>query len=216
MCTSHTFTCFPKVGHIAFLKRDGSQGHTPPTENTHCKVSSLALRRSAISLNSQAGQQDMSARCYGQLVHILQKTRFTSFPSVYGCLSVHRHNVSPCFHNHCLTQLSLPTFKLLFLQQHVSTLRDTIVYRDIKIYGSNLKTLRLLVNLRPVSVMRFTMQPRNQATDRFKFVIDAQLNINIPISCLHQMQDVPGFRSAGRIYKKSNFQFMIAQANTNC
>ena len=35
---------------IAFLKRDGSQSHTPPTENTHCKISSLALRRSAINL----------------------------------------------------------------------------------------------------------------------------------------------------------------------
>ena len=98
----------------------------------------------------------------------------------------------------------------------MSTLRNTIVYRDIKIYGSNLKTLRLLVNLRPVSVMCFTMQPGNQATDRFKFVTDAQLNINIPISCLHQMQDVPGFCSAGHIYEKSNFRFMIAQANTNC
>ena len=27
-----------------------SQSHTPPTENTHCKISSLALRRSAINI----------------------------------------------------------------------------------------------------------------------------------------------------------------------
>ena len=27
-----------------FLKQDGSQSHTPPTEYTHCKISSLALR----------------------------------------------------------------------------------------------------------------------------------------------------------------------------
>ena len=44
--TSHTFNCIPEAWQIAFLKPDGSQSHTPPTENMHCKISSLALRRS--------------------------------------------------------------------------------------------------------------------------------------------------------------------------
>ena len=44
----------------------------------------------------------------------IKERNFTSFQSVYGCLSVYRHNVSPRFHNHCLLQLSLPTFKLPF------------------------------------------------------------------------------------------------------
>ena len=46
-----TLACIPKAWQIAFLKRDGSWGHTLPTENTHCKISSLALRRSATSIN---------------------------------------------------------------------------------------------------------------------------------------------------------------------
>ena len=35
---------------------------------------------------------------------------FTRFLSIYGCLSIHRHNVSPRFHNGCLSQPSLLTF----------------------------------------------------------------------------------------------------------
>jgi len=38
--TSHTFNCIPKQG--------GSWDHIPPTENMHCKISSLMLRHSAI------------------------------------------------------------------------------------------------------------------------------------------------------------------------
>ena len=44
----------------------------------------------------------------------IKECNFTSFQSVYGCLSVYRHNVSPHFHHCCLLQLSLPTFKLPF------------------------------------------------------------------------------------------------------
>ena len=44
-----TDVCAQTTPSIAFLKRDGSQSHTPPTENTHCKISSLALRHSAIA-----------------------------------------------------------------------------------------------------------------------------------------------------------------------
>ena len=40
----------PEAWQIAFLKPDRSQSHTPPTENTHCKISSLALRRLATIL----------------------------------------------------------------------------------------------------------------------------------------------------------------------
>ena len=45
---SGTDVCAQTTPSIAFLKRDRSQSHTSPTENTHCKISSLALRRSAI------------------------------------------------------------------------------------------------------------------------------------------------------------------------
>ena len=63
--------------------------------------------KDATSLNSQAGQWNTGTRCYGQLKHALSKKgNFTSFQSVYGCLSVY---VSPHFHHRCLFQLSLPT-----------------------------------------------------------------------------------------------------------
>ena len=45
---SGTDVCAQTTPSIAFLKQDGSQSHTSPTENTHCKISSVALRRSAI------------------------------------------------------------------------------------------------------------------------------------------------------------------------
>ena len=40
--------CAQATPLIALLKRDGSWGHTPPTESTICKISSLTLRRLAI------------------------------------------------------------------------------------------------------------------------------------------------------------------------
>ena len=43
-----------------------------------------------------------------------KKHDFTRFQFVYGCLSVHRHNLSSRFYNHCLSQLSVLTSKLLF------------------------------------------------------------------------------------------------------
>jgi len=52
------------VQPIAFLKQNGSQVHTPPTENTHCKISSLTLRCSAIRL-ATSNQQTQGK---GQLV----------------------------------------------------------------------------------------------------------------------------------------------------
>ena len=45
-----TDVCPQATPLIAFLKRDGSWGHTPPTENTFYKISSLTLRCSAISI----------------------------------------------------------------------------------------------------------------------------------------------------------------------
>ena len=55
---NRTFNCISKpddvCGQIAFLKHDGSWGHTPLTENTLCKISSLALRCSATNVLSQA------------------------------------------------------------------------------------------------------------------------------------------------------------------
>ena len=67
----------------------------------------LLLWRCYISSNSQAGQWNMGTRCYGQLgTHYIKKRNFTSLRSVYGTLSVYRHNVSHHFHNSCLSQLS--------------------------------------------------------------------------------------------------------------
>ena len=43
-----TNVCAQATPLLAFLKWDRSQGHIPPTENTHCKISSLTLRCSAI------------------------------------------------------------------------------------------------------------------------------------------------------------------------
>ena len=100
-----------------------------------------------------------------------KKHDFTSFQSVYGCLSVHKHNISPCFYNRCLSQLSLPTSKLLFFTRTRVNLRNTIVYGDIKIYRRNVKTLRFLEKLRSASAMHFALQLVNQATDRFHFFL---------------------------------------------
>ena len=103
-----------------------------------------------ISSNSQAGPWNTGTRCYGQLVRVFG---FTSFQSVCGCLSVHRHNVSLRFHNRWLSQLSLPTFKL----RTCVNLRDTIVYGDIKIYRSSVRTLRFLEKLLSASATHFAL-----------------------------------------------------------
>ena len=88
-----------------------------------------------------------------------KKYDFTSFHSVNACLSVYMYTqCNPRFHNRCLFQLSLATFKLLFLQQHVSISCNTIVYRDTKIYCSNVKTLRFLEKLCSVAGMPLAPQ----------------------------------------------------------
>ena len=51
----------------SILKRDGSQGHTSSTENMHCKISSLALRRSAIKV--LMGLDSYLLQCFQALVH---------------------------------------------------------------------------------------------------------------------------------------------------
>ena len=88
----------------------------------------------------------------------LKKRSFTSFQSVYGYISVHRHNVSPHF-CHC-----------------TETLKFTV--------ASNVKTLLFLERLRSTSATRFTLYLRNQANDRFHFFPAIQLHIGIPISGL--------------------------------
>jgi len=49
-----------------------------------------------------------------------QTNNFTNFQSVYGCLSVYKHNVSPGFHNYCLSQLSFQLSRCLFTRTHDS------------------------------------------------------------------------------------------------
>ena len=97
----------------------------------------------------------------------------------------------------CLCQLCC------FLHQHVSILRNTIVYRDIKIYCSNVKTLRFLEKLRSVSAMLFLCnsgakqpialffhcRPIKHRYTNFRAYLD-----------FHKMWDVPGFFSGGHIW----------------
>ena len=54
---------------------------------------------------------------------------------LYGCLSVHRHNVSPRFYNRCLSQATTVFANFQATRTRVN-LRNTIVYRDI---SSNVK-----------------------------------------------------------------------------
>ena len=88
----------------------------------------------------------------------------------------------------CLQLLSFPTvfanFQADHLQQPVMILRYAIIYGDIKIYSSNVNTLDFLEKLHSASVMLFTLQFRNQATDHFHFFTAAQLNIDNQISGL--------------------------------
>ena len=95
------------------------------TGGLHCIIlyyeARLCFYKDAISLNSQAGQWNTGTCHYGQLKHaFFKKGNFTSFQSVHDCLSIYRLNVSLRFHHCCLVQLSLPTFKLPFLQEHES------------------------------------------------------------------------------------------------
>ena len=105
--------------------------------------------------------------------------RLTRFQSVYT-LSIDTLYKPP------LSQpLSFPTvfanFQAAFLQ-HMSILRNTIVYGDIKIL--HVQTLRFLEKLHPVSAMLFAQQAKNRAMNHFHFCTAAQLNIDIPISGL--------------------------------
>ena len=120
------------------------------------------------------------ARCYWQLVCISQKTRFYHFQSVYGCLSIHRHNASLCFYNRCLSQASLSNSKLLFIRTHVN-LRNTIVYRDIKIYRSNVKIV--VFSWKVEFCIRYAFrsvawEPSNRSLPFFSAV---QVHIGVPI-----------------------------------
>ena len=101
-----------------------------------------------------------------------KKTQFTSFQSVYSCLSVYRHNVSPHFHNHCLFQLS--SFHKNTCQFYV-----TRQYMETR---SNIKTLHFLEKLRSTSAKAFhsaTQEPSNRSLPFFslphKFYIDIQI-----------------------------------------
>ena len=77
--------------------------------SVHCTVlcyePRLCYYKGTISLDSQAGQWKRVAM--ESLVYtFFKKGNFTSLQSVYGCLSVYMHTVSPHFHNRCLSQLS--------------------------------------------------------------------------------------------------------------
>ena len=89
--------------------------HQHVTRDLHCIILNYEARlcccNDNISSNSQAGQWNMEHIAMDSWYMFFKKHDSTSFQSVYCCLSVYRHNVSPCFHNRCLSQLS---FELLF------------------------------------------------------------------------------------------------------
>ena len=92
----------------------------------------------------------------------LRRMHFISFKSIYGCLSVYRCIVSPHFHNCCLSQLSLPTFK--FTTTCVN-LCNRVVYRGIKIFRSNYRG-----KLCFTTAVLFAPKLGNQATNCFHFI----------------------------------------------
>ena len=85
---------------------------------------STTMYNDNISSNSQAGQRNMGMHFHEQLSCFFLfffKHNFNSIQTVYGCLSVYRHNVSPHFNNCCLSQLPtvLADFKLPFSRTYV-------------------------------------------------------------------------------------------------
>jgi len=75
------------------------------------KSSCTTIRRYKLEL---AGRLVLYGNMWTAKACVFEKGNFTSFQSVYSCLSVSRHNVSPRFHHRCLFQLSFPTFELSF------------------------------------------------------------------------------------------------------
>ena len=121
------------------------------------------------------------ARCNWQLVCISQKTWFYHFQSVYGCLSIHRHNASLRFYNRCLSQASLSNSKLLFIRTRVN-LRNTIVYRDIKIYHSNVKTFMFFWKVEFCIRYAFRSVAWEPSNRSLPFFSATQVHIGVPIS----------------------------------
>ena len=109
-------------------------------------------------------------------------------------LSVHRHNVSSAF-----TTAVFPDFQAAFLQEHVSILRNTIVYGDIKIYHCNVsqKVAFYFHN----AFCSITWEPSNSSLSIF--FTATQLHIDVK-------RDVPSFCSAGHICSLLKLQPLIA------
>ena len=92
-----------------FLFFVGAKGE-PGNEVTVSLNYEALLLKDNISSNSQAASEIQECVAMDSLY--MFKCDFTGFQFIYGCLSVHRHNVSLCFYN----PLSFPTVfsKLLF------------------------------------------------------------------------------------------------------
>ena len=103
----------------------------------------LCYYKDDISLNDRQVREIREHVALDIMVCVSKKHVFTCFQSVYGCLSVYRHNVSPHFHNRCLFQLSLATFKLPFYK-NMCQFFVTRLYMETY---SNIKTLRFLEKL---------------------------------------------------------------------
>ena len=79
----------------------------------------LCYYKDDISLNDREVSEIREHVAMDVMVRVSKKLDFTCFQSVYGCLSVYRHNVSHRIHNRCLFQLSLATFKLPFYKNMI-------------------------------------------------------------------------------------------------
>ena len=106
-------------------------------------------------------------------------THIHLFQSVYNYLSVCRHNVSPRFHHHCLSQLYLLIFKPP-LQEHINFMRKCI-YIATTNFNVSIYYHVTLIN-KYMSTMHFTSQLENQVTDWIQFFAVTNLHNNIPIS----------------------------------
>ena len=134
-------------------------------------------------------------------IHVLQK-RNSQASSLYTVVFLSIDTI--VFFSQPLT---FPTvfadFQAAFLQHHVSVVRNTIVYRDIKFYCSNIKTLCFLKKVVFCIHDTFhsaTPEPSNKSLPFFHCRTIKHRYTNFrSYHDFHKMRDVPGFCSVGHV-----------------